>query len=183
MIGERQPLPDGQHGYPVAGSHDVKRGLGKIHQDVGVLTNHVTDRARSRTAGDPYLVPDAGEELQSVVSRRITVPHRRARLQMIGGVPGGRITAVHSQGDRAHARQDKGPAIRVHPVGMPVGQGRPDLPRQHLAGQPHLVSSQVHDAAAMAGASSGKSTQARRRKDSSNALIVSCTSAPWAKSP
>src|ERR1700729_3529576 len=113
----------------------------------------------------------------------IAVPDRGAGLQVVGGVAGGRVGAVHAQGDPAHAGEQERLAVGPHPVGMTVGEGGPDLPRQDLPDQPAGVGRGLHRAPAAPAASSGKLTQARRRNDASNALMVSCTSAPWAKSP
>ena len=110
------------------------------------------------------------------------MPDRCAGLQVIGGIAGGRVPAVHAQRDTAHARQREGLAIRADPVGMPVGERRPDLPGEHLTDQLGCVTADFHQVPWIR-PPSGKSTQALVRNDASNALMVSCTSAPWAKSP
>ena len=155
-------------------SHELRNPLNSIQLWLEVL--------RPRAGDHPHLVAHAGQELQRHVRARVAVPDRGARLQVVRGVTGGRVAAVHVQRDPAHARQQEGLAVGTDPVGVPVGQGRPDLAGEDLADQPGRVAGDFHRAATDA-APSGKSTQARRRNDSSNALMVSCTSAPWAKSP
>ena len=142
-----------------------------------MLADDVADRPGGRAGLDPDLIADAGQELQGHVRAGVAVPHRGAGFQVVGGVAGGRIPAVHAQRHAAHAGQRERLPVGPDPEAVPVGERGPDLPGQYLADQPCGVRGDLH------GAASGKSTQARERNDCSNALIVSCTSAPWAKSP
>ena len=106
----------------------------------------------------------------------VAVPDRGAGLEVVGGVAGRRVAAVHAQRDPAHARQDERLAVRPDPVDMPVAQRWPDLAGQDLVtSRSALVVTFTGRPRAVA---SGKPTQARVRNDASNALMVSCTSAP-----
>ena len=181
MAGQREALAAGRDGDRVPGRDPGKLGLGEVNQDVGVLAGDVPDRAGRRAGLDPDRVADAGQELQREVRGLVAVPHRRPRLEVVGSVAGCRVTAVHAQRDAAHAGQGERLAVRADPVDVPVGERRPDLAGERLPDQAGRVGGDVHRQAFPP--SSGKPAQARVRKDFSNALMVSWTSAPCAKSP
>jgi hypothetical protein len=181
IAGQCQALAAGRDGNRVPGREPGEFGLGEVHENIGVLAGHVPDRAGRRPGLDPDRVADAGQELQREVRRLVAVPHRRPRLEVVGRVSGRRVPAVHAQRDTAHAGQDERLAVRADPVDVPVGERRPDLTGERLPDQAGRVGRDVHRPGLPP--SSGKPAQARVRKDFSKALMVSWTSAPWAKSP